>query len=147
MKERLEIMKNRIEKTERGYILTTYDGQEFVCSRWFEKKVEKWHVVVPKEGREICGRTYIRESNFDNSDVYEFETKTEHRSGLAGGGWRSKMTDEERKLVEECESTIERIKSECMAREVEKVDPNSEEGLMAQIEKLQKKLAQKRGEV
>lgn len=139
-------MMNRIEKTENGYILTTFDGQEFTCSRWFEKKVERWHVVVPKEARDICGRTYIRESNFDNSNIYEFETKTEHRTGLASGGWRSKMTDEERKLVEEAESTIERIKSICMTREVEKVDPNSEEGLLAQIAKYQAKLAKIRGQ-
>lgn len=134
-------MKNRIEKTERGYILTTYDGQEFVCSRWYEKKVEKWHVVVPKEARDLCGRTYIRESNFDNSDIYEFETKTEHRTGLSGGGWRSKMTAEEAKMVQEAEETIERIKAICMTRETPKVDPNSEEGILAQIAKLQAKLA------
>lgn len=139
-------MKNRIVKVNGQYILTTEDGQEFVCSRWFEKKVERWHVVVPKEARELCGRTYIRESYFDNSDTYEFDTKTEHRTGLSGGGWRSKMTPEEAKLVEEAESTIERIKSECMKREVEKVDPNSEEGLMAQIAKIQAKLAKMRGE-
>lgn len=139
-------MKNRITKINGQYILTTEDGQEFVCSRWFEKKVERWHVVVPKEARELCGRTYIRESNFDNSDIYEFDTKTEHRTGLSGGGWRSKMTPEEAKMVEEAESTIERIKSECMKREVEKVDPNSEEGLMAQIAKIQAKLAKMRGE-
>jgi hypothetical protein len=139
-------MMNKIEKTENGYILTTIDGQTFVCSRWFEKKVERWHIVVPKEARDICGRTYIRESYFDNSDIYEFETKTEHRTGLTSGGWRSKMTDDERKLVEEAESTIERIKSLCMTREVEKVDPNSEEGILLQIERLKKKLENKRGQ-
>ena len=138
-------MMNRIEKTESGYILTTFDGQEFICSRWFEKKVERWHVVVPKEAREICGRTYIRESNFENSDIYEFETKTEHRVGLASGGWRAKMTPEEAKLVAEAEATIERIKAEASARVVEKVDPNSEEGLLAQIAKLQAKLAKAQG--
>ena len=140
-------MMNKIEKLENGsYILTTTDGQTFACSRWFEKKVERWHVVVPKEARDICGRTYIRESYFDNSDIYEFETKTEHRTGLASGGWRAKMTDDEKKLVEEAEATIERIKSLCMTREVEKVDPNSEEGIMAQIARLQAKLANKRGQ-
>ena len=137
-------MMNRIERTMNGYILTTTDGQTFVCSRWFEKKVERWHVVVPKEAREICGRTYIRESNFDNSDVYEFETKTEHRTGLTSGGWRSKMTEDERKQVEEAEKLIESIKSICMTRETEKVDPNSEEGILLQIEKLKKKLENKR---
>lgn len=138
-------MMNKIEKTERGYILTTHDGQEFVCSRWYEKKVEKWHVVVPKEARDLCGRTYIRESNFDNSDTYTFETKTEHRTGLTGGGWRSKMTDEEKKMVEEAEATIERVKALCMTRETPKVDPNSEEGILAQIAKLQAKLAKYQG--
>lgn len=141
------MMKNKIEKTENGYILTTTDGQTFVCSRWFEKKVERWHVVVPKEARDLCGRTYIRESYFDNSDIYEFETKTEHRTGLTSGGWRTKMTDDERKLVEEAEATIERIKSLCMSREVEKVDPNSEEGILLQIERLRKKLEKTRGQV
>lgn len=139
-------MMNKIEKTENGYILTTTDGQTFVCSRWFENKTQKYHVVVPKEARDLCGRTYIRESNFDNSNIYEFETKTEHRTGLTSGGWRSKMTDDERKLVEEAEKTIERIKSLCMSREVEKVDPNSEEGILLQIERLKKKLENKRGQ-
>ena len=136
---------NKIEKLEDGsYILTTADGQTFVCSRWFENKTQKYHVVVPKQARDLCGRTYIRESNFDNSDIYEFETKTEHRTGLASGGWRSKMTDDERKLVEDAEKTIERIKSICMTREVKKVDPNSEEGILAEIERLKKKLENKR---
>ena len=140
-------MINKIEKLEDGsYILTTADGQTFVCSRWFENKTQKYHVVVPKQARDLCGRTYIRESNFDNSDIYEFETKTEHRTGLASGGWRSKMTDDERKLVEDAEKTIERIKSLCMTREVKKVDPNSEEGIIAEIERLKKKLENKRGQ-
>jgi hypothetical protein len=141
-------MMNKIEKLENGsYILTTTDGRTFPCTRWFEKKVERWHVVVPKEARDLCGRTYIRESYFDNSDIYEFETKTEHRTGLTSGGWRTKMTDDEKKLVEEAENTIERIKSLCMSREVEKVDPNSEEGILLQIERLKKKLENRRSQV
>lgn len=137
---------NKIEKSENGYVLTVTDGRTYPCTRWFEKKTDKWHVVVPKEARDICGRTYIRESNFDNSNIYEFETKTEHRTGLATGGWRAKMTDEEKKLVEEAEATIERIKSACMSREVEKVDPNSEEGILLAIAKYQARLAKVRGE-
>jgi hypothetical protein len=117
--------------------LTTANDEIFECSRWFEKKSNSWHVVVPKEAREICGRTYIRESKFDKSDVYEFETKIEHRTGLQSGGWKSKMTDEERKLVEEAEKTIERIKSECMNRTVELTE---EEKILRQIEKLNQKL-------
>ena len=140
-------MMNKIEKLENGsYLLTTADGQTFTCSRWFENKTQKYHVLVPKPARDICGRTYIRESNFDNTNIYEFETKTEHRTGLTSGGWRSKMTDDEKKLVEEAEKTIERIKSLCMSREVEKVDPNSEEGILAQIAKLQAKLTKTRSQ-
>lgn len=140
-------MKNRIEKLENGtYILTTTDGQTFTCSRWFEKKVERWHVVVPKEAREICGRTYIRESFFDNSDIYEFETKTEHRTGLTTGGWRSKMTEDEARQVKEAEELIERIKADCMARETEKVERNSIEWYEREIAKLQERLNNKRAQ-
>ena len=133
-------MKNVIKRINNEYYLTTSDGQEFKCSRWYEKKVDKWHILVPKEAREICGRTYIRESYFDHSDIYEFDTKIEHRTGLSAGGWRSKMTDEEKKLVEEAESTIERIKNLCMTREIPKLDPNSIEGIEAQIAKMMAKL-------
>lgn len=139
-------MKNTITKTNEGYILETFDGQTFTCTRWYEKKVDKWHVVVPKEAREICGRTYIRESNFDNSDTYEFDTKTEHRTGLTGGGWRSKMTEEEKKQVEEAEALIESIKKVCMTREVEKVERNSEEWYLQEIEKMKAKLEKLRNQ-
>lgn len=138
-------MLNRIVKNGDNYTLTTTNGNTYNCTRWYEKKTDSWHVKIPKEGVEECGRTYIRESRFANTDVYEFEDKTEHRTGLASGGWRSKMTPEEKALVEEAEKTIERIKSLCMTREVEKVDPNSEEGLLAQIAKLQAKLEKTRG--
>lgn len=138
---------NRIERTNEGkYILTTENGNTYECKRWLENKPNKqmWHVVVPKEAREICGRTYIRESYFDDKDIYEFETKTEHREGLGGGGWRSRLTEEEVKRLEEAEKTIEELKKIGMARTPEKVDPNSEEGLLLQIAKLKAKLQAKR---
>lgn len=138
---------NRIERTNEGkYILTTESGATYECQRWLEKKQNKqaWHVVVPKEAREICGRTYIRESFFDNKDYYEFETKTEHREGLGGGGWRSRLTAEESKRLEEAERTIEELKKIGMERTPEKVDPNSEEGILLQIEKLKAKLEAKK---
>lgn len=136
---------NKIIRNEKNeYILTLTNGDKFTCSRWFEKKTDKWHIVVPKEAREICGRTYIRESYFDHSDIYEFEDKLEHRTGLTSGGWRAKMTDDEKKLVEEAERTIERIKSECMAREVKKVEKNSEEWYVQEIAKLTAKLEAQR---
>jgi hypothetical protein len=131
---------NVIRKVGEDYILELENGQEVKCSRWYEKKVDKWHVVVPKEAREICGRTYIRESYFDNSDCYEFENKTEHRSGIGNGGWRTRLTTEELTELEEAEKTIERLKKIGMERTPEKVDPNSEEGIMLQIQKLMTKL-------
>ncbi len=137
---------NRIERTNGKYILTTENGNVYECQRWLEKKPNKevYHVVVPKEAREICGRTYIRESYFDNKDIYEFETKTEHREGLGGGGWRSRLTTEETKRLEEAEKTIEELKKIGMERTPEKVDPNSEEGILLQIEKLKAKLEAKK---
>lgn len=137
---------NKIEKLENGsYILTTAEGEKYPCARWYEKKTDAWHVKLNKDGQEATGRTYIRESYFANSDTYEFENKTEHRTGLATGGWRAKMTPDEAKKVAEAEATIERIKAEASARMVEKVDPNSEEGLLAQIAKYQAKLAKVQG--
>lgn len=137
---------NKIIKTEYGYTLITENDNEYPCTRWYEKKTDSWHVKLSKEGQAETGRTYIRENHFVNSDIYEFENKTEHRTGLASGGWRAKMTDDERKQVEEAEKLIESIKSICMTREVEKVDPNSEEGILLQIERLKKKLENKRGQ-
>jgi hypothetical protein len=137
---------NRIERIDDKYILTTEDGSIYECKRWLENKPNKsvWHVVVPKEARDICGRTYIRESYFDDKDIYEFENKTEHRIGLGGGGWRSRLTEEETKRLEEAEKTIEELKKIGMERTPEKVDPNSEEGILLQIAKLQAKLAAKK---
>lgn len=134
---------NRIERLENGkYILTLEDGSTYECRRWLENKPNKqvWHIVVPKEAKEICGRTYVRESYFDDSDIYEFETKTEHREGLGGGGWRSRLTSDEIKRLEEAERTIEELKKIGMERTPEKVDPNSPEGIRQRIEALQKKL-------
>lgn len=139
-------MTNRIVKENGNYTLITENGNTYPCTRWYEKKTDSWHVKISKEGAEECGRTYVRESRFADTDTYTFETKTEHRTGLSGGGWRSKMTPEEAQKVKEAEETIERIKALCMTRETPKVDPNSEEGLMAQMAKIQARLAKLRGE-
>lgn len=138
-------MKNRIEKREEGYILIVEDGREFVCSRWYEKKVDKWHVLVPKEGREICGRTYIRESYFDNSDIYEFETKTEHREGLGNGGWKSRLTEEELEKFNECERIMNELKEVALSRQPKEL--TDEEKIEREIERLKKKLEAKRSGV
>lgn len=136
---------NKLEKLNNGiYVLTDENGTTHECTRWYEKKTGQWHVKLPKNNP--TGRTYVRESKFDNSNVYEFETKTEFRIGLTSGGWRSKMTPEEKTEVEAAEATIERIKQACMTREVKKVDPNSVEGIEAEIAKLQAKLAKKKAQ-
>lgn len=123
------------------YKLTTGNGQEMDCSLWFEKKTDAWHVKLPKDNP--SGRTYVRQKIVDNSPngIYEFATKTEFRSGLTGGGWRSKMTPEETKRMTELENEIEAIKKACQERKVEKVDPNSPEGIQIQIDKLMAKMA------
>ena len=136
--------KNRVVRDAQGrYTLTTIAGDEFACTRWYEKKTDAWHIKLPKDNP--TGRTYIRESLFGTSGAYEFDDKTEHRTGLATGGWRAKMTPDEAKKVADAEAIIEAIKAEASARVVEKVDPNSIEGLEAMIVKSYVKLAAKKG--
>lgn len=138
-------MKNIITKTEEGkYILTTTDGQEFECTRWYEKKVDKWHVLVPKEARELCGRTYIRESYFDNSDIYEFETKTEHREGIGSGGWKARLTPEELEEYESHEKRMEELRQIALSRPVKEL--TEEEKIQAQIDRMMARLAKLKGE-
>lgn len=130
---------NKIIKTENGYQLVTETGETFECSTWFEKKTNAWHIVVPKEAREICGRTYIREKYLENKDEYLFETKTEHREGMSYGGWKSRMTEEEKQQWLECEKLMETIKQNCMNRQP--VELTETEKLEREIKKLQEKLA------
>lgn len=131
---------NIIEKiTDKEYRLTLEDGSTYTCKTWIEKKskngepVEYEHVIVPKEIREICGRTYIRTSLI--GERYEFETKTTHREGLGNGGWKSRMTEEEKTRWAELEAEMEQIKSACMNRTI-----SEEEKLIREMEKLQAKL-------
>ena len=134
-------MMNRIEKNNGIYTLTTIDGQKFTCDRWYEKKVDKWHVRIPVEAREICGRTYVRESHFDDKNIYEFETKTEHREGLGNGGWKNRLTPEELKEYEAHEKRMAELKDLAMSRPIPEL--TEEEKLMREIAKLQAKLAEK----
>lgn len=133
-------MTNRITRNENGsYKLTTVDGRVFACTRQYEKKTEKWHVVIPKEAREICGRTFVSENRFDDSDTYEFETKTEHREGLSSGGWKSRMTEEEKAEYEACEARMEAIKKAVLSRPVREL--TEAEKIEAQIAKLEARRA------
>ena len=131
-------MMNRIEKKNGIYTLTTFDGQVFTCDRWYEKKVDKYHVRIPVQAREICGRTYIRESHFDTTDIYEFETKTEHREGLGNGGWKNRLTKEELEEYNRCEQRMNELKELGMSRPVPVL--TEEEKLMKLLEKTQREL-------
>jgi hypothetical protein len=132
-----KIIKAINEKTnETVYTLITEDGRKFPCTRWFEKKTDKWYIELDKEGREISGRRYISEKYLDNRDEYEFETKTEHREGLNSGGWRSRLTQEELKRLEQAEKTIEELKKIGTERKPVKNDISTEEGLKAEIQRL-----------
>lgn len=138
---------NRLTKNENGtYILTLENGTSYECKRWLEKKPNKemWHVIVPKEAREFCGRTYIRESYFDNSDIYEFENKTEHREGMSTGGWKARLTEEELKEYEEHERRMEELKELALSRPVKELSPI--EKLELEIKKQMEKLAKLKGQ-
>ena len=131
---------NKIKKVEDKYILECEDGSVFNCELWFEKKTSKWYIKLPKGNP--SGRTYITKTFVDgNKDqIYEFETKTEFRSGLSGGGWRNRLTDEEKVQLKEFEEGIERLKRIGMSRR-----PLTEnEKLKNQISKLEEELRELR---
>lgn len=128
---------NRLTKiNENLYHLETENGQTFDCKTWFEEKTQKWHVKLPKNNP--TGRLFVRLSHFDNSDIYEFETKTEHREGMSYGSWKDRMTDEEKAIYEECFAKIKKIEEDCKSRKPREL--TEEEKLLLQIQKLQSKL-------
>ena len=135
---------NIIEKiNEKEYRLTIENGSVYPCSTWVEKKVkngqpvEYEHVIIPKEARDICGRTYLRTSIVGN--YYEFENKTTHREGMGGGSWRDRMTDDEKVEYLSLEKRMNEIKEAAMNRKI-----TEEEKLLREIEKMNKKLAELR---
>lgn len=132
---------NRIVKNVDGtYTLHCENGKTYPCKRWLEKKKDGrqyWHVCPLDGGKEACGRTYIRESFFENSDVYEFETKTEHREGLGNGGWKSRLTEEELKEYQFMEQRMEELKELALSRPVKEL--TEEEKLEREIQRLLEK--------
>ena len=126
---------------EGTYTLTTDDGRTFACTRWFEKSRDKWHVLIPKEARELTGRTYIAEALFKNTDTYTFETKTTHRDGSGWGessSWKSRMTPEEKVEYEGLAKRMAEIEALAKSRPAKVL--TEEEKLIARIEKMQKEL-------
>lgn len=142
---------HRIERQNDGtYVLTLADGRTFECERWEEVKnggaFRKWHVKIPYgPAREACGRTYISESHFEKSNVYEFETKTEHRTGTGwGASWKDRMTDAEKAEYEACAKRMAEIENLAKARPVREM--TEIEKIEARIAREQAKLAKLRGE-
>lgn len=137
-------MNKIIKNAMNNYLVIDENGNEALCKLWFEKKTSAYHVMLPKD--HVSGRRYIRQNIVDEAineeGEYTFGDKLEHRTGLTTGGWKSKLTDEEKAELEKAEATIERIKKTAMARKVEKPEKGSVEDLEAQLEKLQAKLAE-----
>jgi len=117
-----------------NYLLTTENGQTFVCKRWFEKKIDDWQIKLPENP---SGRRFVKESLVKNGE-YEFEDKVGGPRILGNNGWKSKMTVEEKRKFEEAESIVNSIKEECMKR----VGPakNTPEWYQQEIVKMQEKL-------
>ena len=130
-------MMNRIEKRENGYFCILKDGREGICERWYEKKIDGYHIKIPKEFRDICGRTFVRESHFEKSDIYEFEDKSYHREGIGNGGWKNRLTEEELEEYEYCEKRMSELKIIGMSRPVPEL--TEKEKLEREIERLIRK--------
>lgn len=133
---------NKITKiNENEYKLYLEDNSSYTPKLWLEKKTNEYHLVLPKEASEKCGRTYIRKKLIDQTGEYCFENKTNHRENMTySNNWRNRMTDEEKKLYEECEKTMNKIKEDCMNRK-----PLTQEELYKkQIEQLERELEELR---
>lgn len=139
---------HKIEKlNETDYRLTCEDGTIILGKRWYEKKTGVYHCKLPKGNP--SGREYVRESLFKNG-IYEFETKTEHRTGLSSGGnrWKEYLTDDEKKtieehekLIEESQKTIDEIKERAKKRVPTDSKQREIDRLNTEVEKLRELLA------
>lgn len=137
-------MNKIIRKSENDFVLVVEDGREFICSLWYEKKIDGYHVRIPKEGKEICGREFVRLTQFEKSDIYEFETKTEHREGLSNGGWKSRMTNEEREEYTRLENRMREIEEIVKSRPLPVL--TEEEKIRREIERLTRRLGKVTGQ-
>lgn len=138
---------NKIVKQDDVYVMVCENGEEFQGKMHLEKG-KTWLVRFPKNnpaGREFFTQSKI-DADIENNGEFIFETKTEHRVGIAAGGWKSRLTEDEKVELAELEQRIEEIKQVAMSRQTPKLDKNSAEGIEAQIAKLQEKLAKMRTE-
>lgn len=136
-----KLTKNKIAINAKGeYELTTIEGLTFICKRWFEKKSDSWHVVLPANTG--TGRKYIRESLFQNGEI-EFDNKTTPPRvlGSTKKNWRDYLLAAEKPELERLESEVEAIKTACEARIPKVVDESSVESLEDEIARLMAKMA------
>lgn len=99
------------------YTVECEDGSTFKAERFLEKKTGVWHVHLPKNNP--TGREFIRESKVPESGVLEFESKTTGPRTLTATNWRSRLTADETKELEQAEATIERLKAIGLSRKPE----------------------------
>lgn len=120
---------------DNSYLLTTTNGEKFICKRWFEKKINAWQIKLPDNP---SGRKFVKESLVPKDGIYAFEDKVGGPRILGSSGWKSKMTNDEKVELEKAEKIIEDIKKECMKR----VGPakNTTEWYQQEIAKMQEKL-------
>ena len=135
-----------IEETDNGPVFEAEDlatGESVACKNWFEKSKDKWHIVL---GANSANRKYIAHNEFRakaEDGVYIVEDKTTGPRVL-GTAQPDKalvpfMTPEDK---EKYDAIIARAIENREAQK--KVELTEEEKLMAQIAKLEKKLAAKR---
>ena len=138
-----------IGTTENGPEFEAIDlatNEEVATKNWFEKSKDKWHIVL---GPNSANRKYIAHNEFyakSEDDTYIVEDKTTGPRVLGTAQPDKKlvpyMTAEDK---EKYDAIIARALENRNAQK--KVELTEEEKLMAQIAKLEKKLAAKREEV
>lgn len=138
---------NKIVKENDVYTMVCENGEEFQGKMHLEKG-KTWLVRFSKNnpaGREFFTQSKI-DADIDNNGEFIFETKTEHRVGIAAGGWKSRLTEDEKVELAELEQRIEEIKQVAMNRQTPKLDKNSKEYIELQIAKYQAQLNALRAE-
>ena len=135
-----------LEQTDNGPVFAAEDlttGEAVTCKNWFEKSKDKWHIVL---GANSANRKYIAHNEFfakAENGTYIVEDKTTGPRVLGTAQPDKKlvpfMTPEDK---EKYDAIIARAIENRNAQKVAEL--TEEEKLMAQIAKLEKKLAAKR---
>lgn len=134
-----------LEQTENGPVFAAEDlatGEAVVAKNWFEKSKDKWHIVL---GPNSANRKYIAHNEFfakAENGVYMVEDKTTGPRVLG-------TAQPDKKLVPYMTAEDKEKYDAIIARAIEnreaqkKVELTEEEKLVAQIAKLEAKLAAK----